>query len=615
MFKKFLVLLFIILSTFVFTHCCLAQNSPQPIKINNILFDNSDNMIFLGTDAPSGYNQPIKLKKLSDRGYFDIENAILTRPNTSWTFKNSVIKQVKISQFSTKPDVVRIVILYNKGFKTGDLKLLQLDNNFILTYKDDFLDTNGETTVYNDERLNKEGYYEYTTFSEDEKPAETGAKNSVISSNPSAAKVLNNVEQGKHDTKLKSRFYVNRIDVKRGNALVRGIGQIAIENPLILTEPSRLVFDLPNTYVAPEIRNIEYVLSEKETIKIGQFEPTKARLVIKSEDVDKFRPVYSYDGQSIFFAHDNRLAGLSLFHKTAATTAYSAKKINNKTDELSFSYTNPIIHSIHRTADSVELNLYNSSGFDRTAFVKNLKSEKLANLRTEAIVPYGIKIILPVSGMSVLKYDEGTDCKSLKLTVTTPDEPVIKTKTPPVITKGREIRVIVVDAGHGGSDVGATRDSIYEKDITLDISKRLADILTNKGYHVEMTRRSDETVSLKDRVQFTEEKNADLFVSVHVNSSVSEEPYGVETHYYTDESYNFAQEVHKSLAQKIDSKDRGLFKSKFYVINNSIAPSILVETGFISNTEERTSLITEERKQKTAEAIADGILNYIKKNK
>ena len=216
MFKKFLVLLFIILSTFVFTHCCLAQNSPQPIKINNILFDNSDNMIFLGTDAPSGYNQPIKLKKLSDRGYFDIENAILTRPNTSWTFKNSVIKQVKISQFSTKPDVVRIVILYNKGFKTGDLKLLQLDNNFILTYKDDFLDTNGETTVYNDERLNKEGYYEYTTFSEDEKPAETGAKNSVISSNPSAAKVLNNVEQEKHDTKLKSRFYVNRIDVKRG---------------------------------------------------------------------------------------------------------------------------------------------------------------------------------------------------------------------------------------------------------------------------------------------------------------------------------------------------------------------------------------------------------------
>ncbi len=620
MFKKFILVLLLLLINFIFIPCAKAVPTPEPLKINNILFDNSDNMIFFGTDAKTDYNLPIKLKKLSDRGYFDIENAVLTRPNASWTFKNSKIHQIKISQFSTKPDIVRVVIIYNKGFKAGDLKLLKADNNFILTYKDDFLKQDGEATVYNDERLNTPGYYEYTTFEEDKKNAAqsvhpSSPAGSAISTNPSAQKVLNNVEKQKTETKLKSMFFVNRIDVKRGNALVRGIGQISIENPIVLTEPSRLVFDLPNTYVSPDIRNIEYVLSEKETIKIGQFEPTKARLVIKSDDVDKFRPIYSYDGQSIFFAHDNRIAGLSLFHKTAATKTYSAKKINNKTDELSFSYTNPIIHSIHRTKDAVELNLYNSSGFDHNAFVKNLKSENLAQVRTEAIIPYGIKVIIPLKPTSTINYKEGFDCKSLTLTVTTPDDPIIKTKSVPIITKGRDIRVIVVDAGHGGSDVGATRAGIYEKDITLDIAKRVSDLLTNKGYHVEMTRRKDDTVSLQDRVLFTESKNADLFVSVHVNSSVSEEPYGVETHYYTDESYMFAQEVHKSIAAKIDSKDRGLFKSKFYVINNSIAPSILVETGFISNTSERNSLITDERKQKTAEAIVDGILNYIKKNK
>ena len=619
MFKKIILVLLLLFINFVFIPCAKAVPTPEPIKINNILFDNSDNMIFLGTEAKTDYNLPIKLKKLSDRGYFDIENAVLTRPNTSWTFKNSKISQIKISQFSTKPDIVRIVILYNKGFKSGDLKLLKVDNNFILTYKDDFLAQDGEITVYNDERKNNAGYYEYTTFDEDEKDNGTSSHSSpassAISGNPSAQKVLSNVQKQKNDTKLKSMFFVNRIDVKRGNALVRGVGQISIENPIILTEPSRLVFDMPNTYVSPDIRNVEYVLSEKETIKIGQFEPTKARLVIKSDDVEKFRPIYSYDGQSIFFGHDNRIAGLSLFHKTAATKTYSAKKINSKTDELSFTYTNPIIHSIHRTKDSVELNLYNSSGFDHNAFVKNLKSENLAQLKTEAIIPYGIKVVIPLKPAATLNLKEGFDCKSLTLTVTSPDEPVIKTKSVPVITKGKDIRVIVVDAGHGGSDVGATREQIYEKDITLDIAKRVADLLTNKGYHVEMTRRNDDTVSLKDRVVFTEEKNADLFVSVHVNSSVSEEPYGVETHYYTDESYAFAQEVHKSLAAKIDSKDRGLFKSKFYVINNSIAPSILVETGFISNAAERKSLITDERKQKTAEAIVDGILNYIKKNK
>ena len=617
MFKKILLVLLLFFINFVFTPQAEAVPTPAPLKINHILFDNSDNIVFFGTNAKSDYTLPVKLKKLSDRGYFDIENAVLTRPNASWTFKNSKIHQIKVSQFSVKPDIVRVVIIYNKDFKVGDLKMYKVDNNFILSYKDDFIKQDGEITVYNDERLNEAGYYEYTTFEEDEKDsaAKPSGQSSAITNNPSAQKVLDNVEKEQTDTKLKSMFYVNRIDVKRGNALVRGIGQIAIENPLVLTEPSRLVYDLPNTYVSPEIRNIEYVLSEKETIKIGQFEPTKARLVIKSEDVEKFRPIYSYDGQSIFFGHDNRLAGLSLFHKTAATKIYSAKKINSKTDELSFTYTNPIIHSIHRTKDTVELNLYNSSGFDKNAFLKGLKSENLAQIRTEAIIPYGIKVIVPIKGTSVLNYKEGVDCKSLTLTVTTPDDPVIKTKSVPIITKGKDIRVIVVDAGHGGSDVGATRAGIYEKDITLDISKRVADLLTNKGYHVEMTRRKDDTVSLQDRVLFTEEKNADLFVSIHVNSSVSEEPYGLETHYYTDESYTFAQEVHKSLAQKIDSKDRGLFKSKFYVINNSIAPSILVETGFISNTAERNSLVTDERKQKTAEAVVNGILNYIKKNK
>ena len=617
MFKKILLVLLLFFINFVFTPQAEAVPTPAPLKINHILFDNSDNIVFFGTNAKNDYTLPVKLKKLSDRGYFDIENAVLTRPNASWTFKNSKIHQIKVSQFSVKPDIVRVVIIYNKDFKVGDLKMYKVDNNFILSYKDDFIKQDGEITVYNDERLNEAGYYEYTTFEEDEKDsaAKPSGQSSAITNNPSAQKVLDNVEKEQTDTKLKSMFYVNRIDVKRGNALVRGIGQIAIENPLVLTEPSRLVYDLPNTYVSPEIRNIEYVLSEKETIKIGQFEPTKARLVIKSEDVEKFRPIYSYDGQSIFFGHDNRLAGLSLFHKTAATKIYSAKKINSKTDELSFTYTNPIIHSIHRTKDTVELNLYNSSGFDKNAFLKGLKSENLAQIRTEAIIPYGIKVIVPIKGTSVLNYKEGVDCKSLTLTVTTPDDPVIKTKSVPIITKGKDIRVIVVDAGHGGSDVGATRAGIYEKDITLDISKRVADLLTNKGYHVEMTRRKDDTVSLQDRVLFTEEKNADLFVSIHVNSSVSEEPYGLETHYYTDESYAFAQEVHKSLAQKIDSKDRGLFKSKFYVINNSIAPSILVETGFISNTAERNSLVTDERKQKTAEAVVNGILNYIKKNK
>ena len=77
---------------------------------------------------------------------------------------------------------------------------------------------------------------------------------------------------------------------------------------------------------------------------------------------------------------------------------------------------------------------------------------------------------------------------------------------------------------------------------------------------------------------------------------------------------NLAQTVHSSLASKINSKNRGLFKSKFYVINHTTDPAILIEIGFISNDNERNQLVSEKRKNDTAKAIVEGVKNYFKQN-
>ena len=171
---------------------------------------------------------------------------------------------------------------------------------------------------------------------------------------------------------------------------------------------------------------------------------------------------------------------------------------------------------------------------------------------------------------------------------------------------------MVIDAGHGGSDCGALRNNINEKDITLDISKRVQTLLEKKGYVVAMTRTDDSYVSLQDRVEFSEIFNPDIFVSIHVNSSNSDTPNGLETHYYKENSLMLAKYVHAAMLNNISAKDRGLFKSKFYVINHTTAPAILVETGFISNPSERAQLITESRKNATAKAIVEGIDEYFK---
>ncbi len=144
------------------------------------------------------------------------------------------------------------------------------------------------------------------------------------------------------------------------------------------------------------------------------------------------------------------------------------------------------------------------------------------------------------------------------------------------------------------------------------IAKRVETLLKNKGYVVKMTRNSDDTVSLQDRVEISEEFAPDIFVSIHVNSSNSETPQGLETHYYKDNSLKLAKTVHASLLNNVNANNRGLFRSKFYVINHTTAPAVLVEIGFISNPSERAQLVSESRKQATAKAIAEGIYDYFK---
>ncbi len=182
--------------------------------------------------------------------------------------------------------------------------------------------------------------------------------------------------------------------------------------------------------------------------------------------------------------------------------------------------------------------------------------------------------------------------------------------------------IICIDPGHGGGDHGACNKSLglAEKNITLDISMRLAEILRARGFEVIMTRQTDRDVSyagspdseeLGARVEIG--KKADLFVSVHINASTNSEASGVSTHWYKDCDKNLAVEIQQSLADKTQRKDRGAVRDKFYVISKTSIPAVLVEAGFISNNEEAKMLTQDEFLQKVALSIADGLGIYVSK--
>jgi N-acetylmuramoyl-L-alanine amidase len=172
--------------------------------------------------------------------------------------------------------------------------------------------------------------------------------------------------------------------------------------------------------------------------------------------------------------------------------------------------------------------------------------------------------------------------------------------------------LVVLDAGHGGSDPGAQRGDIQEKELTLEIVEKLKQSLQKHGVRVRLTRSDDTFISLEDRVKITNESRPDAFVSVHINSlETNVSTTGIETYFYNDTSKDLAQLIHTSLVKELAAPDRGVRKARFYVINHTPRPAILAEVGFISNKDERDKLASGEYQLHIAEALADGVMTYL----
>lgn len=175
---------------------------------------------------------------------------------------------------------------------------------------------------------------------------------------------------------------------------------------------------------------------------------------------------------------------------------------------------------------------------------------------------------------------------------------------------------IVVDAGHGGSDTGAIGNGLKEKDITLDVAKRLQSKLSAQGAKVVMTRTSDTYPTLTERVEMANSIGADVFVSIHINSSTSPSASGTETYwnrtYAAAESKELATYIQRELIDELGTKDRGVKEANFYVIKNSKMASVLTELAFISNSNDANLLKTSTFREKAAQAIFQGISAYWK---
>ncbi|MBM3243969.1 MAG: hypothetical protein FJZ12_03955 [Candidatus Omnitrophica bacterium] len=240
-------------------------------------------------------------------------------------------------------------------------------------------------------------------------------------------------------------------------------------------------------------------------------------------------------------------------------------------------------------------------------------------------------------------------------------------KVPPVPSKPKDVSLslfvkkVVIDPGHGGHDPGAIgRTGLKEKDINLDIAKRLASRLKREGVEVIMTRTTDIFIPLGKRVEIANNSKADLFISVHANANKSRNISGFEVYYVSlsvsdserasysarnhylnldsscfygqsqilkailwDMIYNYnraesmvlGREICRSAGDSLNVRVIGVKDARFEVLRGARMPAVLVEVGFLSNSKEEQLLRDGHYRERISESILEGMLNYAKKLK
>ncbi len=185
-------------------------------------------------------------------------------------------------------------------------------------------------------------------------------------------------------------------------------------------------------------------------------------------------------------------------------------------------------------------------------------------------------------------------------------------KEEPIKPKG-DTFVIMLDAGHGGADIGLSSGELAEKNASIDIVEKLKVMLESNGYEVVLTRADDTRLSKEERVQAVKDSQADLLVSVHLNYSEDENASGIETYYRkgSDQSKLLADKVVAAVAAETEAKDGGSHVGAFTIINDVEIPAVLVEVGYASNAREAGSLTDDSYQNLTAKGIAKGIIRSL----
>ena len=432
--------------------------------------------------------------------------------------------------------------------------------------------------------------------------------------------------------------------------IVIGVGEEVKFETTRLSKPDRIVLDIQNARLSPALVGKTFPVEDGflRQVRLGQFTPTITRVVLDVEKIDEysvlplpnpFRLVIDIHG--------------------AGTPAQGADQASKPPA------TGPVGARTSRSAESLSAS-QSSAGGNESPLTPAVQKAKPKRAGEATGVSKESEQTPPVETATVNTpatppASAETETSETPLAKTAPLQPKVAPPTESgsrTLTRvlGLKIGRIVIDPGHGGHDTGTIGPTgLREKDVVLDVALRLKKLLERKaGCEVVMTRSDDTFIPLEERTAIANAKAADLFVSIHANASSDRSARGIETYFLSftsnpeallvagrenatsqesvhqlqdlikkialtekiQESEEFARQVQKEIYRRTSQlsgqqRDRGVKKAPFVVLIGANMPSVLAEISFLTNPRDEKSLRRSDYRQKVAEALYQGILDYV----
>ncbi len=584
------------------------------------------------------------------RYVIDIPNSALPNGSRCYKVKNSKVIQ-KIDLIQQDTNITRIVFSLFNQKDLANFKTYSDGMNVIVKYNNQLVS-------------NAIQHKFYTTNGDSDKNsvAQNTATDIVFNSNNYTLEII---------PKLQNKYYLSLVNQNSNGLILRGVGELSLQKINYFNNNTKAEIILDSANLIPNLENKTYSIptvnkASNTTLTINQLSNKKIKLTLLGESLRDYRIVISPDNQSLYISHRTNVLNTSFALNNAKITSYNLTKNSNGYYILDLKFDKSVAYDVFELNNNFYLDINNLPDFNEINFKQALKNTDL-DIQTMKISPNKTRYIIPIKELNFAYANVESNSKSIKLcfkekpkeikeeitiasnTVERKNEIPIPSNTKlekdeaksgninvvyipkeddtKIIykepkkkkeTKISSLKKVVLDPGHGGTDSGAIGGGVVqEKNLNLEVAKMVEEKLRKKNIKVYMTRDKDEFISLENRTVFSNEISPDIYVSIHANSTVQNVTYGLETHYYKDDSLELANTIHSCFASdrnlKIwNTKNRGVIKSRFYVINHTEAPAVLVEMGFISNKIEREKLTTRQRQEEIATSIANGILEYLK---